>query len=141
MNGLVRYFRTNPQAFVLLVICLVLGLGTFIVVLIALATAGSTTTNGRAERRDRGPSAAGPLTDPDGYRPARSRSVAGELARTGDRQCAGRAATEPARRWGCQRNGRRCGWGRASSTGSPSTSSRRLSRLWKGLEGLWNICS
>jgi len=46
MQGLVRYFRSNPQAFVLLVICLVLGLGTFIVVLIALATAGSVTTNG-----------------------------------------------------------------------------------------------
>jgi len=46
MHGLVRYFRSNPQAFVLLVICLVLGLGTFIAVLIALATAGSTTTNG-----------------------------------------------------------------------------------------------
>ena len=46
MHGLVSYFRSNPQALVLLVICVVLGLGTFIVVLIALATAGSTTTNG-----------------------------------------------------------------------------------------------
>jgi hypothetical protein len=46
MHGLVRYFRSNPQAFALLVICLVLGLGAFIAVLIALATAGSTTTSG-----------------------------------------------------------------------------------------------
>lgn len=46
MHNLVNYFRSNPQAFVLLVICLVLGLGAFIAVLIALATAGSSTTNG-----------------------------------------------------------------------------------------------
>lgn len=46
MHGLIRYFRSNPQAFVLLVICVVLGLGTFIAVLVALVTAGSTTTDG-----------------------------------------------------------------------------------------------
>jgi hypothetical protein len=46
MQGLVRYFRSNPQALVLLVICLVLGLGAFIAVLIAFATAGSKTING-----------------------------------------------------------------------------------------------
>jgi hypothetical protein len=40
------YFRANPQVFVLLVICLVLGLGTFLAVLIALATAGGGQTTG-----------------------------------------------------------------------------------------------
>ena len=35
-----KYFRANPQVFVLFVICVVLGLGTFIAVLIALAQAG-----------------------------------------------------------------------------------------------------
>jgi hypothetical protein len=46
MRDLVRFFRGNPQALVLLVICLVLGLGAFIAVVIALATAGSGTTTG-----------------------------------------------------------------------------------------------
>jgi hypothetical protein len=46
MHGLVRYFRSNPQALVLLMICLVLGLGAFIAVVIAFATAGSKTLNG-----------------------------------------------------------------------------------------------
>jgi len=46
MHDLIRFFRANPQAFVLLIICVVLGLGTFIAVLIALATAGSTTSTG-----------------------------------------------------------------------------------------------
>ncbi len=36
MQGLLDFFRRNPQALVLLVICVVLGLGTFIAVLIAL---------------------------------------------------------------------------------------------------------
>ncbi len=40
------FFRANPQVFVLLVICVVLGLGTFIVVLIAVITSGSTKTTG-----------------------------------------------------------------------------------------------
>lgn len=44
VKGLADYFKANPQVFVLLVICLVLGLGTFIAVLIALATAGSNAT-------------------------------------------------------------------------------------------------
>jgi hypothetical protein len=46
MSRLSAYFRANPQVFVLLVICVVLGLGTFIAVLVALATSGSTRTNG-----------------------------------------------------------------------------------------------
>jgi hypothetical protein len=46
MGQMARYFRANPQVFVLAVICVVLGLGTFITVMIALATAGSSTTTG-----------------------------------------------------------------------------------------------
>ena len=46
MHDLIKYFRANPQVFVLLVICVVLGLGTFIVVLIAVITSGSTKTTG-----------------------------------------------------------------------------------------------
>lgn len=41
-----KYFRANPQVFVLFMICLVLGLGTFIAVLIALAQTGATTPSG-----------------------------------------------------------------------------------------------
>jgi hypothetical protein len=41
VRDLGHYFRANPQVFVLVVICLVLGLGTFIAVLVALATAGT----------------------------------------------------------------------------------------------------
>lgn len=40
------YLRANPQVLILLVICLVLGLGTFIAVLIGIAGSGSTTTDG-----------------------------------------------------------------------------------------------
>ena len=40
------FLRANPQVFVLLVVCLVLGIGTFVAVLIALATAGSDQTTG-----------------------------------------------------------------------------------------------
>jgi hypothetical protein len=47
MRGLLAYFRANPQVAVLVFICLVLGLGTFIVVLISLAANGSTTPNGQ----------------------------------------------------------------------------------------------
>ena len=41
MHGLVRFFRSNPQALVLLVIFLILGVGAFVAVLIAFATSGS----------------------------------------------------------------------------------------------------
>jgi hypothetical protein len=40
------FFRANPQVLVLLVICLVLGIGTFLAVLFGLVTAGSDQTNG-----------------------------------------------------------------------------------------------
>jgi hypothetical protein len=46
MQGVIRYFRANPQVFVLLVICLVLGLGTFLAVLIALVSTPSDQTTG-----------------------------------------------------------------------------------------------
>ena len=46
MRDVANFLRTNPQAAVLLLVCIVLGLGTFLVVIIALATSGSTTTDG-----------------------------------------------------------------------------------------------
>ena len=46
MQNLVKFFRANPQAFALLVVCLILGLGTFLAVMFGLISAGSTTTNG-----------------------------------------------------------------------------------------------
>jgi hypothetical protein len=41
-----KYFRANPQVFLLLLVCLVLGLGTFIAVLIAVVQSGTTTPSG-----------------------------------------------------------------------------------------------
>jgi len=46
MHGLVEYFRRNPQALVLLIICVVLGVGTFIAVLIAIAGSANKTGPG-----------------------------------------------------------------------------------------------
>ncbi len=46
MHDLVEFFRRNPQALVLLLICLILGIGTFIAVLIAIGTSGKTTGPG-----------------------------------------------------------------------------------------------
>jgi hypothetical protein len=46
VHPLIRFFRANPQVFVLLVICVVLGLGTFIAVLIAIAGSGNGTPSG-----------------------------------------------------------------------------------------------
>ena len=46
MQGVIKYLRANPQALALLIICVVLGLGTFIAVLIALAQTGTTTPSG-----------------------------------------------------------------------------------------------
>ena len=40
------FFRENPQVLALLVICLVLGLGTFLAVVFGLLSSGSDTTNG-----------------------------------------------------------------------------------------------
>ncbi|MFZ0091013.1 MAG: hypothetical protein WAL63_16015 [Solirubrobacteraceae bacterium] len=41
-----NFFRSNPQAFILLLICVVLGLGTFIAVLVALAQSSNGTPSG-----------------------------------------------------------------------------------------------
>jgi hypothetical protein len=46
VRTLAAYFRANPQAFILLLICLVLGVGTFVAVLIAIAGSGSGTPSG-----------------------------------------------------------------------------------------------
>jgi hypothetical protein len=45
MRDVVKFFRANPQVFVLLVICVVLGLGTFLAVLFGLITAGPNANN------------------------------------------------------------------------------------------------
>jgi hypothetical protein len=46
MKPLVSFFRANPQVFILVLVCLVLGIGTFLAVIFALVTAGSDTTTG-----------------------------------------------------------------------------------------------
>jgi hypothetical protein len=44
MRDVRKYLRANPQVFALLVICVVLGLGTFIAVLVSIATSGGQNT-------------------------------------------------------------------------------------------------
>ena len=44
MQDLRRFFKANPQVLVLLIICLVLGLGTFLAVVIGVATSKNPTT-------------------------------------------------------------------------------------------------
>jgi hypothetical protein len=46
MHDLVQFFRRNPQALALLVICVVLGIGTFIAVLVSLAASPNQTGPG-----------------------------------------------------------------------------------------------
>jgi len=46
VRALTDFFRANPQAFILLLICVILGLGTFVAVLFGIASSGSTQTNG-----------------------------------------------------------------------------------------------
>ena len=46
VRALVDFLRANPQVLILLVICLVLGLGTFIAVLISLAQNSTGTLRG-----------------------------------------------------------------------------------------------
>ena len=43
---MIKFLRANPQALALLVICIVLGLGTFIAVIVALVTAPTEQTTG-----------------------------------------------------------------------------------------------
>lgn len=45
-HPVMAFFRANPQVFVLLIVCVVLGLGTFLAVLCGLVTAGSDQTTG-----------------------------------------------------------------------------------------------
>src|SRR5690349_16445605 len=45
-HPVIAFLRANPQVFVLLAICLVLGLGTFLAVVFGLLTAGSDQTTG-----------------------------------------------------------------------------------------------
>ena len=46
MRDVSNFFRANPQVLVLVVICVVLGLGTFLAVVFGLLSSGSTTTSG-----------------------------------------------------------------------------------------------
>ena len=46
MQAVIKFLRANPQVGVLLVICIVLGLGTFIAVIVALVTASTDQTTG-----------------------------------------------------------------------------------------------
>lgn len=46
MKPLGAYLKANPQVLILVIICLVLGIGTFVVVLLGIAGSGSTTTDG-----------------------------------------------------------------------------------------------
>jgi hypothetical protein len=49
VHEVVKFLRANPQLLVLLIICLVLGLGTFLAVMFGLVSSGSTTTTGFPE--------------------------------------------------------------------------------------------
>ncbi|HUO71983.1 MAG TPA: hypothetical protein VMU39_14535 [Solirubrobacteraceae bacterium] len=46
MHDVREFFRENPQVLVLLIICVVLGLGTFLIVVFGLVSAHSDTTTG-----------------------------------------------------------------------------------------------
>jgi hypothetical protein len=45
MRDVVKFFRANPQVFVLLLVCVVLGLGTFLAVIFGLIAAGPNANN------------------------------------------------------------------------------------------------
>ena len=46
MRALAEFLKANPQVLILLIICVVLGLGTFLAVLFGVASSGSTTGPG-----------------------------------------------------------------------------------------------
>jgi hypothetical protein len=46
VKAFVQYMRANPQVFVLFVVCVVLGIGTFLAVVVAIISSGTTTPNG-----------------------------------------------------------------------------------------------
>lgn len=49
MDGMRRFFRENPQVFILLLICVILGLGTFLIVLFGIASSGPGHATGEPE--------------------------------------------------------------------------------------------
>lgn len=49
MHDLVKFFRANPQVLMLFLICLILGLGTALIVIFGIVSSGSTTTTGAPE--------------------------------------------------------------------------------------------
>jgi hypothetical protein len=49
MRDIRQFLRANPQVLVLLVICLILGLGTFLVVLFGIASSGPGHVTGEPE--------------------------------------------------------------------------------------------
>ncbi|MGH2866866.1 MAG: hypothetical protein ACRDNK_04755 [Solirubrobacteraceae bacterium] len=46
MRRLNKFCRANPQVLILLIICVVLGLGTFLAVVFDIVSSGTTSTNG-----------------------------------------------------------------------------------------------
>ena len=46
VSSMKAFFKANPQVLILLIICVVLGLGTFLAVLFGVASSGSTTSDG-----------------------------------------------------------------------------------------------
>jgi hypothetical protein len=46
VRSLTKFFRANPQVLILLIICVVLGLGTFLAVVFDVVGSGTTVTNG-----------------------------------------------------------------------------------------------
>ncbi len=46
VKSLNAFLRANPQVLILLIICLVLGLGTFLAVVFGVVNSGTTTANG-----------------------------------------------------------------------------------------------
>jgi hypothetical protein len=46
MRDVRRFFRANPQVLILLLICLILGLGTFLAVIFGLVSSGPGTNTG-----------------------------------------------------------------------------------------------
>jgi hypothetical protein len=46
MRDVRQFFRENPQVLILLLICLVLGIGTFVAVIFGIVSAGSNQTTG-----------------------------------------------------------------------------------------------
>jgi hypothetical protein len=67
MHDLRRFFKANPQVLVLLIICVVLGLGTFLAVVFGVVTSKTPTT---------------PSGEPTGRVPARTTALVAETGCT-----------------------------------------------------------